>query len=371
LTDNANAAVAVVLRAGAIPVFLRRALDDVLDQTFTDWTAVVLHDAENRALVEDAVAAVANRAQGRIQVVQADQASGREEALNIGVLASQSRFLAIHDDTDTWAPAFLATAVDFLNGAPEQAVATRCEVVYESLHLGEIREHGREPLAADKSGVTFHEILRRNFVPPISLVYARALHDKIGYYDPASGARADWEFLLRALMYGPVAFLDGPPLASWHRPVPSVEDPASERAAARLGEDAEAEVRDRLLRQDLERHGGLGVLLTLADEFRRLHETTHDQTAHLSAADARVEAGLASLAQTVNTGTNRLTAQFDLLTNEIARLASKLDDHDDLVAQIRTLQKQVVMLDRRIKSRTFHARVKVYLRAARRYARHG
>src|SRR5690349_8594527 len=106
-----QATVAVVIRTKNRPLFLARALDSVLAQTYEDWVAVVVNDVGDREPVEAAVAAVADRARGRVHVLHNSVSRGREAAMNTGVHATASTFLVIHDDDDSWAPTFLEETV--------------------------------------------------------------------------------------------------------------------------------------------------------------------------------------------------------------------------------------------------------------------
>ncbi|HWD24294.1 MAG TPA: glycosyltransferase, partial [Acidimicrobiales bacterium] len=210
---DASSHVAVVLRTQDRPVFLRRALTDVLAQTFTNYSLVIVNDAGDLGLVRQIVAELVDDAATEVKIEHNEKSKGREAAMNTGVLASKSAFIAIHDDDDTWAPTFLERTVSYLQGSDDLAVAARTELVYERFDGDTITIDRRDVFAADKSAITLGELLRRNYAPPISLLYRRVAHDEVGLYDETLPVLADWDFVLRMSMHGEIGFLDGEPLA--------------------------------------------------------------------------------------------------------------------------------------------------------------
>jgi hypothetical protein len=326
-TDSIDAELGILLRTRDRPIFLRRAIDDILSQTYDDYIVVVVNDAGDQASVEEAVAAVADRASGRFRIVHNEQSDGVDAALNVGIHNSSSRYLAVHDDDDTWAPTFLETTVTHLKSTGARAAATRTAIIWEELNGEEIVEDRCEILAADKTQVTLADVLRRNFVPPTSLVYERALHDEVGLYDTNLSPLADWGFLVSVIAKHPVAFLDGEPQAFWH-----LRERAAGAAAnsVRRAEHVRAEpiVRDQFLRDDIARNGGLGLMLAIAGQFDRLTATTHEQIAglhvrleQLASRAEEIERDVEALDRTLVSRNNRIAAQLDLLSNQLTKVA--------------------------------------------------
>lgn len=363
-TDSTDTETGIVLRTRDRPAFLRRAIDDILGQTYDDYSVTVVNDAGDPAPVEEAVAAVADRAGGRFHIVHNERSDGREAAMNVGVRNSSSKYLVIHDDDDTWAPTFLESTVAHLRSTGDRAVATRAAIVWEELDGDEIVEHRCERLAPDKTQVTFAEVLRRNFVPTNSLVYERALHDEVGEYDADLPVLADWAFLVKVIAKHPVAFLDGPPQAFWHLRKNATGDAANSVGAADSDHlRFDATVRDRFLREDIARNGGLGLLLTLLDQFDRLTTTTHEQTAHVHAQVSYVERRVEDLDRSLVSRNNRLVAQLDLL-HQLAETSER--ERRALGDQIAELHSQVIRLHNLAVTQTPKARLRRYADFVRR-----
>ena len=361
--------VAIVLRTKNRPLFLRRALGSIFAQTFSDFVVVVVNDAGEQTPVETVAKEFTDRANGRIQVVHNAHSKGREAAMNTGVSASESTYLSIHDDDDTWAPTFLDESVRHLESSADQAVAVRTEVVYEHVDGEEITVDSREILASDLSQISLAEMIRHNYAPPISLLYRREVHDAVGLYDETLPVLADWDFNLRLLSRFTVGFIDGPPLAFWHQRPTSVGDEGNSVVTAQQDHARyEIEIRDRYLRDDLERNGHLGTLLYLTEILRRGNTQLGDAAAHLE-----------TVIRTTNTErSNQVSgavAHFEKVvrTAEASRIGPELADlnrnlisqNNRMIAQFEALAGRVNHLEDLIVSQTPRARVRAYQRVAR------
>jgi glycosyltransferase involved in cell wall biosynthesis len=343
-----------VLRTRDRPVFLRRALKDVLAQTFTNYSIVVVNDAGDLGLVQQIVAELVDGTATEVKIEHNEKSKGREAALNTGVLASKSALIAIHDDDDTWAPTFLERTVSYLNGSADLAVAVRTELVYEYFDGDSIRTDRRDVLAADKSAITLGELLRRNYVAPISLLYRREAHDEVGLYDDTLPVLADWDFLLRMSIHGEIGFLDGEPLAFWHQ-----REGLTGAAGNSVVTDAanhkryDAIIRDRYLRSDVARGGGTGALMYQASMLDEMSAREDARTTHLS--------NLLGLSAT----------SLQQLRGELAQLAqlnqNLISQSNRMVAQDGALADQISTLERLVFSQTPRARLRAYTELSARY----
>lgn len=213
-----RAGVAIVTRTKQRPILLARALDDVLNQTFTDWRLVVVNDGGEPDDVMSLIEARAERFAGRVEVIHNESSRGLQIALNQGVTAIDSEFVAIHDDDDTWDPEFLALTVDYLRttAKDDQGVMVPIEIVRERIVGDRVVEDSRELFLPEMRQVTLMEMMKANRAVPISFVYRREMLDEIGVYNEELSAVEDWEFNLRFLMAHGIGFLPGRPLAFWH-----------------------------------------------------------------------------------------------------------------------------------------------------------
>ena len=372
-TGPSHARVAIVVRTKNRPLFLRRAMGSVFAQTFSDFVVVVVNDAGEQPPVDAVVKEYADRAQGRISVVHNAHSKGREAAMNAGVLASDTTYLSIHDDDDTWDPSFLDHAVKHLESSADHGVAVRTEVVYEHVDGDEITVDSREILASDLSQISLAEMLRHNYAPPISLLYRRDVHDVVGLYDETLPVLADWEFNLRLLSRFTVGFIDGPPLAFWHQRPASVGDEGNSVVTAQQDHArCEVEIRDRYLRNDLEHHAHLGTLLYLTEMLRRGNAERSTQLSHLETVirTANTERST-QVSGAVEHFENAIhTAGMSRIGPELADLNRNLvSQNNRMVAQFDALAGRVNHVEDLVLSQTPRARVRSYQRVARHHLR--
>lgn len=260
--------VTVIVRTKNRPEFLTRSLADISAQTFRDVGIVVVNDGGDRAVA----AQIVSSAGVDSRLIDTAAPGGRCVAANTGVAAADgSEFVVLHDDDDLWDPRFLERTVAWLDAHPEDVgVAVATAIAYEQNVGGVWVEASRVPFWEGMTRVSLTDMLDRNRVVPISLLYRRRVHDEVGGYDERLGTVEDWEFLLRVLARHSVGFIPGAPLAIWTQR-PSATGVASNSMFALEDRHAEddALVRDRELAAWTSANG-MGLPLYLAGMERRL-----------------------------------------------------------------------------------------------------
>ena len=93
--------VAIITRTQNRPLLLKRAMESVSSQTFKDFVWVVVNDADEKENVDKIVLQAESRGID-VLILHRPESSGMEAASNHGVHNSESEYLAIHDDDDTW-----------------------------------------------------------------------------------------------------------------------------------------------------------------------------------------------------------------------------------------------------------------------------
>ena len=97
---------------------IRRAIDSVLRQSFTDWELVIVDDGSTDGTAE-AVAVL----DPRIVVVRQENA-GVYVARNAGLAKARGRRITFLDSDDEWTPSYLELTTGFLDRHPEEHVVT-------------------------------------------------------------------------------------------------------------------------------------------------------------------------------------------------------------------------------------------------------
>lgn len=292
--------VAVLVRTKDRPRFLRRALANIAEQTFTDYTICVINDggdeSATRAILQASPLAHLLEGDAPRLTLLTTGGGNMEAASNAGLAATDSEFVAIHDDDDLWAPEFLERTVGALRASDALICSTRVVERYErETPEGEFEVYEERIFHDGLPGFGLQFLYRTNRAVPIGILYRRRLHELVGFYDESLPVVGDWEFNLRAAAVTEVLLVDEP-LAYWSlRPE---ADGADANSVQRQAEHArfDASVRARAIRDDLQSGGRPGPYLyqahLMADLERRVidgHDLTRESLDLLRSLGERLE----------------------------------------------------------------------------------
>ncbi|WP_294616323.1 glycosyltransferase family A protein [uncultured Rothia sp.] len=292
--------VAVLVRTKDRPRFLRRALANIAEQTFTDYTVCVINDggdeSATRAILQASPLAHLLEGDTPRLMLLTTGGGNMEAASNAGLAATDSEFVAIHDDDDLWAPEFLERTIGALRASEALICSTRVVERYErETPEGEFEVYEERIFHDGLPGFGLQFLYRTNRTVPIGILYRRRLHELVGFYDESLPVVGDWEFNLRAAAVTEVLLVDEP-LAYWSlRPE---ADGAEANSVQRQAEHArfDASVRARAIRDDLQSGGRPGPYLyqahLMADLERRVidgHDLTRESLDLLRSLGERLE----------------------------------------------------------------------------------
>lgn len=292
--------VAVLVRTKDRPRFLRRALANIAEQTFTDYTVCVINDggdeSATRAILQASPLAHLLEGDAPRLMLLTTGGGNMEAASNAGLAATDSEFVAIHDDDDLWAPEFLERTVGALRASEALICSTRVVERYErETPEGKFEVYEERIFHDGLPGFGLQFLYRTNRTVPIGILYRRRLHELVGFYDESLPVVGDWEFNLRAAAVTEVLLVDEP-LAYWSlRPE---ADGAEANSVQRQAEHArfDASVRARAIRDDLQSGGRPGPYLyqahLMADLERRVidgHDLTRESLDLLRSLGERLE----------------------------------------------------------------------------------
>jgi glycosyltransferase involved in cell wall biosynthesis len=275
-----NPRVSIVTRTKNRPALLGRAIESALGQTMASWEMVIVNDGGDCAPVDALVKKVAKRAAGRIRVVHNPKSMGMEAASNCALKVARGEFVVIHDDDDSWLPAFLEKTVAHLDGADAcvAGVVTHSARITERLEDDTVTILGSEPYTPGLMAITLMAMARTNMFPPIAFVYRRSALKTIGKYNPGLPVLGDWEFNLRFLECYEIEVI--PELLANYHIRPSTKSGIYSNTVIGgldLHLKYDTRLRNELMRQDMrEGRPGLGFLVNLGRmmndqmwEFRR------------------------------------------------------------------------------------------------------
>ncbi len=267
------------------PQFLERALGSVLAQTQRDFEVVLVNDGGSPDVLDQVVS---RSADPRIRVLHSPESHGMVAASNRALAESDSAVVAVHDDDDTWDPAFLERTTNHLDETGAMGVVATADKIVERVVDGRFETLEQTRLFPELRYLNLYRMCFENYATPIAFVYRREALATVGGYDVRFGGAADWEFALRFLRRFDIEYLRSEtPLAYYHhRPDTTGIDANS----VYTGEHSRLEnvVANELLRADLA-DGRLGLGL-IVNELRFGYEAGERMfTREKEAIDERVE----------------------------------------------------------------------------------
>ena len=286
--------VAILVRTKGRPRFLSRALENIAQQTFTDYTVCVINDGGDEQTTR-AVIEASPLGSGRVQLLTT-AGGNMEAASNAGLAATTSEYVAIHDDDDLWAPEFLERTVAALEESGALMCTTRVVERYERKNAdGEFEVYEERIFHDGLPGMGLQFLFRTNRAVPIGILYRRSLHELVGFYDESLPVVGDWEFNMRAASVADILLVDEP-LAYWSLR-PDAEG-SEANSVKRQADHArfDSMVRARAIREDLQAGARPGAYLyqahLAADLERRVidgHDLTRESLDILRSIESRLE----------------------------------------------------------------------------------
>jgi glycosyltransferase involved in cell wall biosynthesis len=320
------ARVAIVVRTKDRPLMLRRAIDDILAQTYKDWLVVVVNDGGNVERLNATLDLFSSKMGGRLVVISNSISLGMEAASNMGIGACDSDFVAIHDDDDTWDPAFLSrTVADMDSRGPDSSVAgvvTWSHVIVEEIREGvEILEKDRFLFNDKLHTLSLVELGVENQFPPISFLFRRAAFGEVGKFREELEVLGDWDFHLRFLERFDIAVI-AEPLARYHHRTDAAEGPYSNSVLSQkhLHDAKRIEIVNSVLRNGGKRgYPTIDQILVQGQFYRLLRNEQRDNIAALEDRLLEAERSLAQLANQLDGG-KRIKKSGNLVENGDFRL---------------------------------------------------
>jgi len=180
--------VSVIVRTKDRPKLLREAVDSI---RATGYPAeiVVVNDGGKQPDIRD------------VRLVHHAQSAGRSEAMNRGVRAAKSAFIAFLDDDDLYYPEHLATLTAAARGSQHAAWYSDAVSAFVRIgSTGEYETHSRMRIFGDD--FDREQLVADNYIPLPTLLIPRETFLDLGGFDPAFDLFEDWDFLIRLSQRG-------------------------------------------------------------------------------------------------------------------------------------------------------------------------
>ena len=268
--------VAVITRTKDRPIMLPRVLISLKRQTFNDFTWVLVNDSGEKEPVDN-IAKKGKEAGLNVKVVHREQSIGMEAASNDGIARSESEYIVIHDDDDTWEAEFLEKTTRYLDENKEVVgVITWTNKINEFVDSNKTKFLGVEPYNHWLKAVYLAEVAIVNQFPPISFLFRRSIYDKVGGFDESLPVLGDWDFNLKVLIEGDIHVVPYV-LANYHFRVNVNQETIAYGNSLTSGINKhilyDAIYRNRRLREDIKNGQlGIGVFLGYGQMLKKLNE---------------------------------------------------------------------------------------------------
>jgi glycosyltransferase involved in cell wall biosynthesis len=178
--------------------YLPRAIDSVLDQTFSDFELVVVDDAST----DETSQIIREYTDGRLGYIQFDENAGANAARNAGIRAAAGEFISFLDSDDAFRQRNLELTTDRL-----QRASSECAGVFTShtyIQGGEIVNVSDAP-----EGEISYEGMRENPIGGFSAVMLRSsVLDDVGMLDENLVSHQDIDLFLRILRHQTMIGID-------------------------------------------------------------------------------------------------------------------------------------------------------------------
>ncbi|WP_321419174.1 glycosyltransferase [uncultured Methanomethylovorans sp.] len=196
-------AVSVIMPTYNRAGYLKKSIQSVLDQTFSDFEIIVI----NNYSIDDTLDVIRAFNDPRIKVINFKNDGIIAKSRNQGILQSAGRYIAFLDDDDLWCPNKLELEVKCLESNPEfDLVYSRALIIDEH----DIRNGSLIDPNNAKSGQVFLDLLYENFIPILTVLIKKNVFDAVGLFneDPLMRAAEDYEFWLRASLKSNFGYID-------------------------------------------------------------------------------------------------------------------------------------------------------------------
>ncbi|MDN3643380.1 glycosyltransferase family 2 protein [Lutimonas halocynthiae] len=181
--------ISVVIPTFKRPDRLTRALNSVLNQTYSNFEILVIDDDN---MGEESLNVVENFNDDRIMFFKNNRSKGANGARNMGVIHATGNFIAFLDDDDEWLPIYLESQLKTLESTDKMT-----GMVYGG-YLLEKNNNWKENFQNKEGDLFSAIILDQVYIGASSNIFIkREVIDHVGLWDEELLRQQDLEFLIR------------------------------------------------------------------------------------------------------------------------------------------------------------------------------
>lgn len=211
--------IAIITRTKGKIEFLNRALISVSNQSYQGYEHIIVNDSGRDLDIKGLLKNLPKDRADKVEVINRSKASNAPDTIfTESVDYSDSEYVAIHDDDDTWHEDFLKITVEYLDDNTSiGGVVVRTNKIIEEFCKKGIKFIKETQLMPNMREISLYQQCYENQLTPIAFVYRRDSYEEVGKYDNNLPVCGDWEFGIRFLKKYDVDYLDpGYALANYH-----------------------------------------------------------------------------------------------------------------------------------------------------------
>lgn len=181
---------------------IKKSIDSVLSQTYSDFELIIIDDGSTDGTEE----IISEYKDDRIVFRKLEEnGGGQSKARNFGIQMAKYDYLAFEDSDDIWYPNKLELQMKAI-----QNTSPKVGMVYHKMKY-EIPEYGTVVLPQGerkRSGNIYKELLYDNMIGMPTLLVKKACVEDVGLLDESFNCLEDWDWVLRIAKKYEAIFID-------------------------------------------------------------------------------------------------------------------------------------------------------------------
>ncbi len=175
-----NIEISVVIPAYTRTHFLRKAIQSVLDQTYSYFEIIIIDDNSNSSISNIIEKIIKSFNDSRIHYISHGINRGVSAARNTGIRSSNGKYIAFLDTDDEWLPDKLDEQIKIFKNEYDKLGAVYCGVTY----IDEKGNSINKEWIPNKKGNIYEDLLYINCVGGCSgVIVKKECFDKVGLFD--------------------------------------------------------------------------------------------------------------------------------------------------------------------------------------------
>jgi glycosyltransferase involved in cell wall biosynthesis len=179
---------------------LERALNSVLQQTWTDFELIVVDDGSTDGTVGRLTELKCSWPQNQIRIVASQTNCGVSHARNRGIEEAKGQWLAFLDSDDEWHPKKLELQMQIVKETSVKWVHSEEIWIRNGTRVNPKLKHGKGP------GSQFINSLKLCCISPSAVLIHRSLTETYGNFREDYPVCEDYELWLRLTLHEPIGF---------------------------------------------------------------------------------------------------------------------------------------------------------------------